>query len=149
VAKLGRPSLYTPKLAAEICELLSGGQSLNSICKMDGKPNISSVMLWLSKYQDFSEKYARARQSWADAEFDRMMEIADTPQLGTKTREDADGGVEITTGDMIDHRRLQVDVRKWALARMSPKKYGDRQAVEHSGPDGAKLVIEVEHVGRK
>jgi hypothetical protein len=33
---------------------------------------------------------------------------------------------------MIEHRRLQVDARKWILARMDPKKYGDKieQTVE-------------------
>ena len=31
---------------------------------------------------------------------------------------------------MIEHRRLRIDARKWALARMSPRKYGDRQTTD-------------------
>lgn len=58
------------------------------------------------------------------------MEIADTPQIGVKKVIKPDGSVETMEGDMIEHRRLRIDARKWALARMSPRKYGDRQVNE-------------------
>ena len=64
------------------------------------------------------------------------MDIADTPIEGekTKTIDGPDGKkTEVTTGDMIDHRKLQVDARKWALARMNPKKYGDKVDLNHGG----------------
>jgi len=96
----------------------------------------------------FAENYARARRYWAEAEFERMMEIADTPQLGEKTKT-TDKGVEITTGDMVEHRRLQVDTRKWALARMFPKKYGDATLLKHADADGGSLKIEVTRVNKK
>jgi len=96
----------------------------------------------------FAENYARARRYWAEAEFERMMEIADTPQLGEKTKT-TDKGVEITTGDMVEHRRLQVDTRKWALARMFPKKYGDATLLKHGDAEGNSLKIEVTRVKRK
>ena len=28
---------------------------------------------------------------------------------------------------MIEHRRLQIDARKWLIGKMAPKKYGDKQ----------------------
>ena len=34
---------------------------------------------------------------------------------------------------MIEHRRLQVDTRKWMLSKMLPKVYGDKQQVEVTG----------------
>jgi hypothetical protein len=40
---------------------------------------------------------------------------------------------------MIEHRRLQVDARKWMLAKALPKLYGDRIAAELTGKDGAPL----------
>jgi terminase small subunit-like protein len=44
---------------------------------------------------------------------------------------------------MIEHRRLQIDARKWMAGKLRPRKYGDKQP----DPDGAagenKLVIEV------
>jgi hypothetical protein len=68
--------------------------------------------------------------------FDEMHDIADTPALGVKTVSKP-GGVEKTEGDMIEHRRLQIETRNWMLGRMAPKKYGDVQVHKHGGdPDG-------------
>ena len=43
---------------------------------------------------------------------------------------------------MIDHRRLQIDTRKWLIGKMAPKKYGDKQQLEHSGADGGPVTLE-------
>ncbi len=34
---------------------------------------------------------------------------------------------------MIEHRRLQVDARKWYAGKLRPKVYGDKIQQEHSG----------------
>lgn len=73
------------------------------------------------------------------------MQIADTTQEGVKTRTTKDG-LEVTTGDMIEHRKLQVDTRKWALARMFPKKYGDATMLKHADADGNSLKVEVTRI---
>lgn len=39
--------------------------------------------------------------------------------------------------------RLRVDTRKWLLSKMLPKVYGDRAALELSGPDGKAIQHEV------
>jgi hypothetical protein len=33
---------------------------------------------------------------------------------------------------MIQHRRLRIDVRKWIVSKLMPKKYGDRSQVQNS-----------------
>ncbi len=78
-----------------------------------------------------------------------MMQIADTPQEGVKTKTLPDGTVETVHGDMIEHRRLQVDTRKWALARMFPKKFGDATLLKHADAEGNSMKIEVTRVKRK
>jgi hypothetical protein len=78
-----------------------------------------------------------------------VVEIADTPQIGTKTKTGKDG-VEVTEGDMIDHRRLRVDARKWYLCKLAPKRYGDR--LDLGNADGKALQINVnlnQHGGDK
>ncbi len=144
---VGRPTTYTEKQADEICDRLAGGESLRSICQ-DPMPPQSVVFQWLSKQEKFAENYTRARQFWAECEFERMMEIADTPQVGIKTKT-TDKGVETIEGDMVDHRRLQVDTRKWALARMFPKKFSDSSRIAHTDPDGNVLKVEVTRVNPK
>jgi hypothetical protein len=64
---------------------------------------------------------------------DEILDIANTPVVGVKTKTNEKGEVETTEGDMIEHRRLQVDARKWIAAKLKPKKYGDKQEIEHSG----------------
>lgn len=108
-------------------------------------PPQSVVFQWLSKNPSFAENYARARQYWAESEFEKMMHIADTPQIGEKTKT-TEKGVEVITGDMTEHRKLQVDTRKWALARMFPKKYGDATLLKHADPDGNVLKVQVEEI---
>lgn len=137
----GRPSDYTPELAALICERIASGQSVVDICDQEGMPHKSTVYDWLAKRPEFTDMYAQARERQADKYFAETIAIADETQTGIKTTMRADGSVETVSADMIEHRRLRVDTRKWAAARLSPKKYGDRLAAEVSGPNGGPLQI--------
>lgn len=122
----GRPSLYSPDLAAAICERLVAGESLRAICRDPAMPAISSVFLWMSVHKEFSEQYARARAEQADAKFDELEELAAT-----------------ATPETASVVKLQVDTRKWVLSRMSPKKYGEKVQQEVSGSDGGPVQIQV------
>lgn len=129
----GRPSDFTQEIADTICERIADGESLRSICNGEDMPNKATVFRWLAAHDAFRDQYARARETQADALFDEILAIADTPQIGEKRKVKEDGGVEVSTGDMIEHRRLQVDARKWMAGKLRPKKYGDKLDVEHSG----------------
>lgn len=83
----------------------------------------------MNDVQGFATQYARSREIGYGHLADEILAISDTPTIGTKTVSKATG-LEITEGDMIEHRRLQVDSRKWMLSKMLPKVYGDRQHVE-------------------
>ncbi len=123
----GRPTTYTQELGQAICGRISQGESLRSICKEEGMPHISTVMKWnldLDKKQ-FSEQYEAACNTRAELLFEELLEIADTPQEGTETVTKGDL-VEERKGDMLGHRKLQVDTRKWYLSKVMPKKFGDK-----------------------
>ena len=66
----------------------------------------------------------------AESLIDEIVEIADTPEFGIKKVTKADGSVEQTEADMIEHRRLRIDTRKWAAAKMAPKKYGEKSIAD-------------------
>lgn len=91
---------------------------------------MSSVFLWLSKHEDFSEQYTRAREAQADAMLEEILEIADDGKSDSYT--DEDGNVR-TNQDVIARSRLRVDARKWAMSKMAPKKYGEKLDLNHSG----------------
>jgi hypothetical protein len=112
---------------------MMGGMSLSDVCRQKGYPHRSTVYDELAADAAFADMYARACEIRADHLLDELISIADTPKIGEKRKIDADGSVEITEGDMTEHRRLQVDARKWAIAKMAPKKYGDKLDLNHSG----------------
>lgn len=137
----GRPSTYTPEIAALICERLATGESLRAICRDDGMPPESTVRGWvLDDVQGFSAHYARARDIGLDALAEETLAIADTPQEGEET-EQTDDGYKVKRGDMLGHRKLQVDTRKWLLSKLAPKKYGDKTSMELTGADGGPVQI--------
>lgn len=129
----GRPTDYSQDIADMICERLADGESLRSICEADDLPARSTVFRWLSLHPEFQDQYARAREAQADAIFDEMIDIADNPLIGEKTKTLPDGKKETTTGDMIEHRRLQVETRKWMAGKLRPKKYSDKLDLNVSG----------------
>lgn len=130
---MARPSGFNQEIADLICERLIKPESLRSICLEEGMPSKTTVFRWLEANEEFRDQYARAREFQADVHVDEIIDIADTPVIGEKTKSGADGKTETMTGDMIEHRRLQVDTRKWIASKMRPKKYGDKLDVEHAG----------------
>lgn len=137
---MGRPSEYSEETAKEICRRLMDGESLRTICADDSMPARSTVHLWLTDHQDFSDQYARAREFQADTLFDEIQDIADTHERGEKRTVKADGSVETVEADMIEHRRLRIDARKWMAARLRPKKYSDKTIL--SGDEDSPLKID-------
>lgn len=140
----GRPSLFTQEIADEICERIADGDSLRAICRDDNMPRRTTVFRWLDADEQFRGQYARACEARESELFDQIIEIADTPQIGTKSVSKA-SGIEITEADMIEHRRLQVEARKWALGKMAPKKYGDKMQLtgDGGGPLETKSTLDV------
>jgi hypothetical protein len=122
-------------VAERICELIEETpKGLDHIC--DSDMNLVSARTfhrWLEISPSLRQRYARAKERQADFLAAEIIRIADTPHRGIKKKTDNEGNEEITEGDMIEHRRLQVDARKWYAGKLAPKKYGDKVEVEQSG----------------
>lgn len=117
--------MFSQATADAICARLAEGVSLRSVCAGDDMPSVGTFLLWVSKRPELAEQYALARALCLDAMAEDMLNIADTTEMGEKTVEKATG-TETTTGDMVEHRRLRIETRKWLMAKMAPKKYGDK-----------------------
>lgn len=137
----GRPSSYTQEMANTICELIADGQSLRSICQADDMPAKSTVFKWLTQNKDFADQYARARETQADAIFDEILSISDEKTVALEYGEgDEKAVVEVALDSVaVQRNRLRVDARKWMAGKLRPKVYGDKQTLEHSGPDGGPI----------
>lgn len=124
----------------ELCRRLIEGESLRSICRIDGMRDKATICRWLAADEDFAKRYTIARDLQAEALADEILDIADTPIVGIKTTTKADGSVERVEGDMIDHRRLRVDARKWVASKLAPKKYGEAALIKLGDNDGNRLA---------
>lgn len=147
--KLGAPVIYDEetqtRLTDEICAIVASGKSLLRTLKENPQfPSRETFYVWLLNRKDLSDKYARATELRAEILFDEMLEISDTPQpLDTEIQEDGTNGsrTQRIRQDATMHRRTQIDTRKWILARMNPRKYGDRVMTEDVTEKPKTLVL--------
>lgn len=133
---IGRPNKFTVGLGQEICSRMAEGRSLKSICEDEDMPSQSMVFRWLADEtrSDFREKYRAFMTFRADALHEIMLNTATTPLLGEikATKETKDGTFdEVKISDNVERSKLIVNTIQWQLARMEPKKYGDK--VQYSG----------------
>jgi hypothetical protein len=116
---MGRPTRYTPELASEICTRIASGESLRKICRSPDIPVVSTVLRWAlqadqDEVGDFREQYARARELQAELRADEIVDIADAAKDAARAR-------------------VRVDARKWVAAKLLPRRFGSRVALDHTG----------------
>ena len=134
----GRPAFkLTPELSAEICSRIATGATVHTLG--DDLPNHDVIRRWREEYDWFSVAYMRAVEDRSDFWASEIKVIADTTQEGVKT-EIGPLGVKEIRADMIEHRKLRIDARKWLMAKATPKRYGDKLDLNVGGqPDGAPI----------
>lgn len=112
-------------IITEICNRVINEKTSFNIAVEESQINYATFFNWMVKSDKLKELYNYAREVRADVLFEEIVTIADTPIDGEKTKI-SEKGIEIIKGDMTEHRKLQIDARKWVVAKMQPKKYGDR-----------------------
>ena len=96
---------------------LRDGDSVRKACEAvrpDPVPD-STWERWLGQDPNLVARYERARADGADWIVEEAQRIA------------------LDTAVEPQRARNLIDIIKWKLARQHPKKYGDRQKIEHSG----------------
>jgi len=122
------------KVFTQICEQIETGRSLRSILKEDeNMPSSSTFFIWLKEDELKSKRYELATDLRTDILFDEIIEIAYNTEEGETTKVNSKGEIETTTGDMLGHRRLKIDALKWSLAKLNPKRYGDKTDITSGG----------------
>ncbi|WP_323380275.1 terminase small subunit-like protein [Delftia tsuruhatensis] len=146
---MARPSKFTLAIAERICERLSDGESLRSICMSEKMPSKATVFRWLRNNEKFRDQYVRAREAQADAIVDEILDIADEDCTKVKTDKhpradaDEDGMVEVVFDAVaVQRNKLRIDARKWLAGKLKPKVYGDRLA-EEGGQDISQTLAQL------
>ncbi len=151
----GRPSIYTPELAARICERISKGEAITALCDEDEMPSYQTLNDWAAgrtreaAAAGFPEAYARARDNRIARMADELQSIADDGTNDYVEKETRSGRVVIALDrEHVARSDLRIKTRQWLLARMAPRDWGDRLAHQMLDENGkpAKLEITVTRV---
>lgn len=114
-----------------VIKLIRNGSGLRAACRKVGVPD-NTFLGWVAAEPALAEQYARALDCGYDVEADQIIALS---QKDYNLVRNKNGALVIDPGE-VQARKLEIDTRKWILARRAPKKYGDRVTTEISGPDG-------------
>ena len=115
------------KLAEDVLKgMAERNLSCFKACEAAGVP-IGSFLRWVEQDAQLAERYARTRETLIERIAEETMEIAD---------QEAEDAVQ------VNKQRLQVDTRKWLLAKLAPQRYGDK--LHLAGHDGGTVKTETE-----
>lgn len=125
---MGRPTLYTPELAQEICDVIaSHPNGLTRLCnERPHWPHSANIFIWLRRHPEFREQYTRAKVDQVDVSINLMQEMMDEPHHYSDEK----------GNDRVDVSLLRVkyDAIKWQASKLQPKQYGD--FVKEENKDG-------------
>lgn len=128
------PAAYPPeereRITLSVFQAMEGGKSLREACRDEGVSHVT-VLGWCDADTALSDHYARARDALIAVQVDELLDIADDGR--NDTYEAGEEGEVRVNADVIARSRLRVDVRKWALSKIMPKRMGDKIQTEHSG----------------
>lgn len=123
-SKMGRPSLYSPKLAYAFLDRVRSGRSVRNVCKDKDMPDRRTIDRWCNRYPSFAAKYKQAIELRLMDQFESLEDIE-----------------EKTLNGEYDPKAASVTIgsRQWRLAKLRPKQFGDKQQIEHTGKDGGPI----------
>ncbi len=125
----GRPTDYNTDIARQICEYLSNGESLRTVCLREEMPDVGTVFDWFRKYPEFNLQYGRAKEESADADNEILED------LGDKAIQEAKIVDPKSSSAVVQAYKLKADNMKWAMSKKKPKKYGEKLDMTTNGKD--------------
>lgn len=108
-----------------ICQWIAEGKSLAAYCR-EKKIDYSTVMDWLNADSAFANNYTRAREESAEADADKVADVAN----------------RVVAGEIDPNAaRVAIDAYKWAAGKRKPKKYGDKLEIDATIQGEIKVTI--------
>lgn len=113
--------VYSPFVAQEVLDRIAEGQTLKSICVLEGFPKYTTICEWKRRYPDFKAAFDRAMLVSATLLADE--ELA----LSRETAAKSD-----VTAPEVQARKMLSDSLRWHARTRNPNRYGDKTQLEHS-----------------
>jgi hypothetical protein len=105
-SRIGRPTLKTPELCAEICRRISEGETLTNICRDPGMPSWVTVHDWTKSDESFRQAVIHAREAQAVVWAEDVVNISDD---------------DLPTHEAIGRARLRMQSRQWLAGKFNPQ----------------------------
>jgi hypothetical protein len=115
----GLTTQWTEQLVDDICDHLASGKSLLEVGKLKGYPSSATMYRQMMADEAFAARIARAREAQQDHEADLCVQMADS-----------------ATPEDWQQVKLRIWARQWRAAKLAPKRYGEKQTLEHTGANG-------------
>ena len=119
-------SEWADDLLEEMLRRMGEGETITSIAADARMPSYTTMWRMENAGDDLAERITHARE---------MGFVARAEKIIAKVSAD---NIDPAKG------RLAFDAERWYLGKMQPKRFGEKQTHEHSGPDGK--AIPVSHV---
>jgi hypothetical protein len=123
-----RNGIKTIPLMKKICARIGDGESLSKICEDADMPSRHTVWEWIREDEAYKALYNAALADRGEVLADGIIELSDEARLAPP--------------ELTNAYRLAVDSRKWAAARLLPRKYGDRVTLSGDSEN----PVQVQHV---
>jgi hypothetical protein len=119
---------------------MANGESATQITKHAPMPTFARLLTWVREREDFQQQYARAMELRSSYWAELIMDVADDGRNDFMERQTRAGNVTAFNAENVNRSRLRVDSMKWLLAKLQPKKYGDKTTHELTGADGGPIL---------
>ena len=143
MSKRGQKPQPVPQDKADsLVEWITNGNTIAAWCRENGV-GVSTVYDWTYKDDEFAGRIAHARELGEEVIAQQCMEIADDARNDWMERQSADGDVigQDFNKEHVQRSKLRIETRLKLLAKWNPKKWGEKQQLEHSGQIGLESLI--------
>lgn len=111
-----------------ITDISENGSSLFAALK--SRMSSQTFYAYIDQDVERSKRYTRATELRAERMAEDMLNISDSVEDDLITLPD---GREVVNNNVVNRDKLRVETRKWLMAKLYPKKFGDKISTEHSG----------------
>lgn len=131
----------TPEIFELICQdIETSSVGLQHIAKKHGVSR-GIVMDYIRENEDAANRYARAKDAQMDYLAEEILEISDDGSNDLMTIVKGDVEYEQENKEVTNRSRLRVDTRKWLMAKLKPKKYGDK--LDLGMPENSEITVTI------
>lgn len=136
--KPDRPGKYTTAIVDEFCLRIALGNSLRTVCRDNDMPTARTIFRWLNavkadgspKYSRLCQQYTRACEERSEAFAEDILDIADDGTNDWMEIHRGNSRSWVVNGEAIGRSKLRVETRMALMAKLKPKKYGNRVEID-------------------